>query len=265
MGRPQKPVPRPTLPSGLLAAGLRDARAAAGLTYVELAARAGYSRSTLQRAASGIGAPPRSVVEAYASGCGVDPAPLLALREKARVERETGKRGTALRVPGVRHIMNEAELGAALYKLHVESGMPTYRDIEARTTRVQGIVRVSKTAAQLLITRRRIPSSPEQLKALLFVYGVRPAAQRHWLAAWSRVERGLDANRASVRDEEATARARRDRLARLITATFEERTLADHGLYQDRALHTRSARRGLSDPSATLPIMNDGARGARDG
>ncbi|MEU3061568.1 helix-turn-helix transcriptional regulator [Streptomyces subrutilus] len=246
MGRPQKPVPQQGWALAQLALRLRAARDAAGFTYEELAARTGFGRSTLQRAASGAGAPPPPpVVVAYALGCGVDPGPLLALREKARIERQWAKLGPrALRVPHVRQIMNEAELGAALYRLHVESGMPTYRDIQLRTTRAAGVLRVTKTTAHLIMTRRRIPSSPEQLKALLFVYGVGPAAQRHWLAAWARVARGLDAERAGNRDDQAAARVRQGRLAGRIATVPQGRDAADHDLYQRQALQARFASRG---------------------
>ncbi|MFD5575204.1 helix-turn-helix domain-containing protein, partial [Streptomyces cadmiisoli] len=55
----------------MLAAHLRQARGACGLTYDELSTQAGVSPATLKRAASTAGrVAPRRVVERYAGACG---------------------------------------------------------------------------------------------------------------------------------------------------------------------------------------------------
>lgn len=222
MGRPELPVPRPDRASGSLALGLRAARHRAGITNKELAVTTAFSRQTLQRAASGRGVPDIAVVKAYAQGCGADPEPLLALWKKARIEKEQHRRGRlSSAAPNVRQIRDEADLGAALNRLHVQAGAPTCRDVEKRTAKAEGVVKIPKTTAHLFITRQRIPRSAEQMRALLFAYNIAPASQGPWLKAWNRVERHLDSERAKkTREQEAhrgPARARRNRLEQLLT------------------------------------------------
>ncbi|MFG2489100.1 helix-turn-helix domain-containing protein [Streptomyces virginiae] len=218
MGRPEKPVPDPEGAPGQLALGLRAAlktaeateeRAGRPLfTYVDLAAKAGFSRQTLQRAASGRGVPPLHVVVAYAKGCGVDPGPLKSLWQRARIAKERAKGGPRpASVPNVRQIRDEADLGAALRKLHVDSGSPGFREIEELTAGSAAVVRLPKTTAHLIISRQGLPRSKEQLRALLFVYGVSPARQTLWMSAWSRVMRKVEAERAKTRLERESMEA----------------------------------------------------------
>lgn len=221
MGRPELPVRQPSRPPGILALKLRDARRTAGISYAELASKTEFSRQTLQRAASGTTEPAAAVVSAYAQGCGADPAPLLVLWKRARTDKEQRSRGLRTApAPHVRQIRDEADLGAALSRLHVQAGSPTCREIERRTAKGKGQVTVSKTTAQLFIARQRIPSSREQMHALLFAYNVAPHRHGLWLDAWSRVTRHNEAKRArSAHNREARrqpAQARRNKLEHVL-------------------------------------------------
>ncbi|MGW4688492.1 helix-turn-helix domain-containing protein [Streptomyces sp. NPDC004244] len=213
MGRPEQPVPHPDRALGRLALGLRAARQAADLTYHQLADRApGFSRPTLQRAASGKTLPTKDTVTAYAKACGTDPGPLLALWEIARSKERAGPRPGNL-APAVRQIRDEADMGAALHKLHLEAGAPSYREIEKRTRDAASVVIKRNTAHQVL-SRQRFPSSREQLRALLTALGVPAADHEDWLRAWSRVYRRLQSARRAARGK----KERMDRLQRRISA-----------------------------------------------
>lgn len=72
MGRREKDLDPSAGPVAEFAAGLRDLRQRAGLTYRQLAARAHYSPSALSQAASGARLPNPSVVLAYVRACGGD-------------------------------------------------------------------------------------------------------------------------------------------------------------------------------------------------
>ncbi|WP_405681114.1 helix-turn-helix domain-containing protein [Streptomyces sp. NBC_00868] len=209
MGRPEQPVPYPHRALGRLALGLRHARHAAHLTYSQLAGNAaGFSRPTLQRAASGKALPTREAVTAYARACGTDPGPLLALWEAAARERVI--RTLHRPAPAVRQIRDEADMGAALRNLHLEAGAPSYREIERRTRNSVGTIRVPRTTVHQILSRQRFPSSRDQLRALLVALGVPVAGHENWLRAWSRVNRRLQADRRA-------ARTRRDKLQRRVT------------------------------------------------
>ncbi|MBT1185194.1 helix-turn-helix domain-containing protein [Streptomyces sp. CJ_13] len=226
MGRPELPVSQPSRPPGILATGLRSVRRAAGISYAELAATARFSRQTLQRAASGNTVPEAAVVVAYAQGCGADPAPLLVLWKRARIDKEQrSRRGLKTSTaPHVRHIRDEADLGAALGRLHLQAGAPSCREVAKRTAKGEGMVRIPKTIAHLIISRQKIPTTREQMQSLLFAYNVAPHRHEAWLEAWSRAARHIEAERArDARHKEARrgpARARRDKLERILaTAT----------------------------------------------
>ncbi|WP_331739891.1 helix-turn-helix domain-containing protein (plasmid) [Streptomyces goshikiensis] len=226
MGRPELPVSQPSRPPGILATGLRSVRRTAGISYAELAATARFSRQTLQRAASGNTVPEAAVVVAYAQGCGADPAPLLILWKRARIDKEQrSRRGLKTSTaPHVRHIRDEADLGAALGRLHLQAGAPSCREVAKRTAKGEGMVRIPKTIAHLIISRQKIPTTREQMQSLLFAYNVAPHRHEAWLEAWSRAARHIEAERArDARHKEARrgpARARRDKLERILaTAT----------------------------------------------
>ncbi|MFF4909991.1 helix-turn-helix domain-containing protein [Streptomyces sp. NPDC001260] len=72
MARPEQDLVRDGTPLRELAFWLRDLRAGSGLTYARLAARSGYSISTLQEAAAGRRLPTLAVTLAFARACGAD-------------------------------------------------------------------------------------------------------------------------------------------------------------------------------------------------
>ncbi|MFI6501288.1 helix-turn-helix domain-containing protein [Nonomuraea typhae] len=75
MGRRENPLDPDAGPVERFAEDLRTLRRQAGSpTYRAMAARAGYSVSTLSQAAAGTRLPPLPVVAAYARACGADPA-----------------------------------------------------------------------------------------------------------------------------------------------------------------------------------------------
>lgn len=73
MARPEQRLVRDGTPLRELAFWLRDLRTGSGLTYAQLAARSGYSVSTLQEAAAGRRLPTLAVTLAFARACGADP------------------------------------------------------------------------------------------------------------------------------------------------------------------------------------------------
>lgn len=80
-GRKQSPLKGETQVIQL-ASRLRELRASSGLTLRQLAAKTGYSTSTLSNAEAGRRAPTWEVLQAYVQGCGANPVPwLTAWRE----------------------------------------------------------------------------------------------------------------------------------------------------------------------------------------
>ncbi|OIJ94853.1 helix-turn-helix domain-containing protein [Streptomyces colonosanans] len=73
----------PEQADGAFVTELRDLKERTGLSLAALAARTPYSKSAWHRYLNGSQRPPRSAVEALAGLVGVDPAPVLALREAA--------------------------------------------------------------------------------------------------------------------------------------------------------------------------------------
>ncbi|MFD9574655.1 helix-turn-helix domain-containing protein [Streptomyces sp. NPDC059982] len=210
MGRPEQPVPHPHGALGRLALGLRHTRHSAHLTYHQLAGKAaGFSRPTLQRAASGRTLPTPDTVTAYARACNADPAPLLALWKTAARERAAG----TLRkpAPAIRQIQDEADMGAALRNLHLDAGAPSCREIERRTRNHADTIRVPRNTVHQILSRRRFPRSKDQLRAVLTALGVPATGHETWLRAWSRVNRRLQADRRATR-------TRKDKLQRRITS-----------------------------------------------
>ncbi|MDX3133070.1 helix-turn-helix domain-containing protein [Streptomyces europaeiscabiei] len=76
MGRPELPVDPAAGPVQRLAHDLRELRrSAGGVSYRTMAKKAGFSVTTLAKAASGERLPSLAVLQAYVQACGVDPAP----------------------------------------------------------------------------------------------------------------------------------------------------------------------------------------------
>jgi transcriptional regulator with XRE-family HTH domain len=77
MGRPEVPITPDDGPVARFALALRAERAAAGLTYREMAARVHYSSSALSQAANGVRMPNWKITEAYLRAVEVDPIQML--------------------------------------------------------------------------------------------------------------------------------------------------------------------------------------------
>ncbi|MCD9876926.1 nSTAND1 domain-containing NTPase [Streptomyces guryensis] len=76
MGRPELPVDPAAGPVQRLAHDLRELRrSAGGVSYRTMAKKAGFSTTTLAKAASGERLPSLAVLQAYVQACGDDPAP----------------------------------------------------------------------------------------------------------------------------------------------------------------------------------------------
>ncbi|MFI7398995.1 helix-turn-helix domain-containing protein [Streptomyces sp. NPDC049541] len=76
MGRPELPVDPAAGPVQRLAHDLRELRrSAGGVSYRAMAKKAGFSVTTLAKAASGERLPSLAVLQAYVQACGADPAP----------------------------------------------------------------------------------------------------------------------------------------------------------------------------------------------
>lgn len=230
MGRPEKPLSCSDPVLRRLAQDLRNARIRADLTFRQMAGRApGFSRTTLQRAASG-SLPTRDTVTAYAKACDTDPGPLLDLWRQVAEERRALHRAA----PSITKIDNADGLGAALYNLRLDAGSPSSREIEKRTRNNPGTIRVPRTTVHRILYQQRFPSSDAQLTALLVALGVPPAHQAAWLQAWSRanhrrpIDRRADRNRTD-RLQSRIARPTRPQL-------FNTSPLPQDGLADSRAL-----------------------------
>ncbi|MFC8361898.1 helix-turn-helix domain-containing protein [Streptomyces griseorubiginosus] len=84
MGRPELPVDPAAGPVQRLAHDLRELRrSAGGVSYRAMAKKAGFSATTLAKAASGEQLPSPAVLQAYVQACGEDPVPWEARRAQA--------------------------------------------------------------------------------------------------------------------------------------------------------------------------------------
>ncbi|MGW9374136.1 helix-turn-helix domain-containing protein [Streptomyces xanthophaeus] len=207
MGRPEKKIPHPDLAVGRLAQSLRTARANVGLTYAQLADKAGYSRATLQRAASGKRVPPPEVVRAYALGCGLNPGFVMGLWHQAQKEKARSSGSTSSSdAPRLNMARDEADLGAVLAGLHHRAGAPSLRVMQRRTELVPGTQRLSRSTLHRIVRRRIIPQTRERMEAFLVACDVAPHKRRAWMEAWKRV-RATTENERDRRRRQAQIRA----------------------------------------------------------
>lgn len=188
MGRPENRIPDANMPVGRLAQSLRTARANAGLTYAQLARRAGYSRATLQRAASGIRVPPPEVVRAYAVACDINPGLVMGLWHQAQMEKVRRASGAhSSDAPRLNMARDEADLGAVLAGLHERAGAPSLRVMQRRTELAPGTERLSRSTLHRIIRRRLIPQTRERMEAYLVACDLAPHKRPAWMEAWKRV------------------------------------------------------------------------------
>ncbi|MBQ1117002.1 helix-turn-helix transcriptional regulator [Streptomyces rubiginosohelvolus] len=186
MGRTEKKIETANTALQDLVEWLRACRKAAGLTYRELAVRAGLHATTLQRAASANTVPGLNVVLAYARGCDmlVEDAHLLwkrARREQARSGRPNGRPAPA---PSL--VSDRAELSSALRALYEEAGAPSLRDMEERAGAFGFLPRSS---AHRIVNKQAVPRDRDQLHAFLRACEVSENRWKEWEGAWGRVLR----------------------------------------------------------------------------
>lgn len=190
MGRPENPLTGPPHRQEL-ARRLREMRAAAEVTYDEMAATAGSaSAATYKRAASGAVVPrwTRVVGFCLAILSTAQAVPLLnaaELRElwvKARMEQ----RGTLhLKKPRPEYIADMADLSHALYALYEYAGAPTLREVQGSGGES---VHLPLSTLARIVGRETLPADKQQLLAFVRGCRVEPGEQRNkWVKAWTKV------------------------------------------------------------------------------
>ncbi|GAB3006841.1 hypothetical protein GCM10023080_085730 [Streptomyces pseudoechinosporeus] len=193
MGRPEKPVDRTVPARAKLADFLRGRKAAAGLTYEEMAKRlqveGAPSKATLERAASGGTVPSWETVEAFivvtatkdeelGGGLGVALARGLELWIHAR--RATRAPYYVHKAPDPRLISSPADFSRALRHQHVWAGAPTPGEMG----RMSGSWALPRSSTRRIIAGDTLPVDPQQTIAFLKAcYVLEPADLEPWLAA----------------------------------------------------------------------------------
>ncbi|GAB7109575.1 hypothetical protein JCM4814A_78900 [Streptomyces phaeofaciens JCM 4814] len=191
MARPERPLLDNKGELAALADHLRQGRRRKGLTYKDLASRAGdYSATTLQRAASGDRLPRREVARAYAHACGLDIDHVDRLWEAAYRQNRRAAQGTPLPAGLPPHLVHSlADLGIALVALHATHGGPTIRLMHKRARQHAGCVPLSTSTLHRILRRMAVPASKEGLHAFLIGCEV-PLPQRLlWEQAGARARR----------------------------------------------------------------------------
>ncbi|WP_105970784.1 helix-turn-helix domain-containing protein [Streptomyces geranii] len=182
-----------------LARWLRSLRERAGLTYREMADRAGRpgcSAVTLSRADSGSVLPKCAVVEVYAVVCGAAEHEARSRWEKTATSAGPRDRGEAsvLSVPRrgrgrrLELVYEPAHLLEAMHRLRHDAGHPSLRELQDRATD-SGFGPLPRSTLADVLSGLRLPS-----EALLISYALacgQPGHRIHaWRAAWGRVRRG---------------------------------------------------------------------------
>ncbi|MFJ4866478.1 helix-turn-helix domain-containing protein [Streptomyces sp. NPDC088748] len=185
MGRPELPVDHTVLARGELAEALRALRAAAGLTYGELAVRTGLAPTTLKRAASGRTVPSWETVKEFASACGVLPADLHPAWLKARIaERGHLKQLRRPRSPELATTLGD--LGEAMEYFYESAGAPSLRQLQERAG---GTHLLPVSSAARIVNRQALPASRQQCLAFLVACGLSDALVSRWVRAFDRIMR----------------------------------------------------------------------------
>ncbi|BDM67326.1 hypothetical protein HEK616_08130 [Streptomyces nigrescens] len=172
-----------------------------GLTYVELASRTRYHPTTLQRAASGEKLPSRQVALAYGMNCGRSAEVVNRLWQEAwREARRRARCGPwAGPAPQLELVRDFADLSAALVAQHEKNGAPPVREMEMRTAALAAEFGVlSRSSAQRILSRQKVPSSEGQLHAFLMACEVPSEEWPAWTAAWRRACQQREGERESA-------------------------------------------------------------------
>ncbi|GAA1376600.1 multiprotein-bridging factor 1 family protein [Streptomyces beijiangensis] len=187
MGRTEKEIVTTNTALRDLAEWLRDQRARAGLTYRELAERAGVHATTLQRVASGDSIPRLMPVLAFARGCDARPEDARSLWLKARTEHaRSGAPYSRQPAPAPVLIRDFADLSAALRELYEAAGAPSQRTMEVRAG---GFGALPRSSAYRIVNKLTVPHCLEQFQAYLRACEVPVAAWGAWEDAWGRAWR----------------------------------------------------------------------------
>ncbi|MEU7230374.1 helix-turn-helix domain-containing protein [Streptomyces chrestomyceticus] len=163
---------------------LRSARHGTRQTYVQLAARAAFHATTLQRAASGRTVPRHAVVVAYAQACGASTEHAQRLWRKARYEERRAKRGgQAVPAPRPDLIRDLADLSAGLRELYEKAGAPSLRELEGRAGEY-GLL--PRSSLHRIVHRQTVPHGQAQFMGFLQACDVPKEERAPWLGAWNR-------------------------------------------------------------------------------
>ncbi|MFI1782622.1 helix-turn-helix domain-containing protein [Streptomyces rubiginosohelvolus] len=185
MGRTEKEIATKSPALRELVQWLRARRAAARLTYRELADLTGLHATTLQRVASGHTVPRLNRVLVYARACDArgDEAHQLwlrARRERARADKSTRP------APSPALVGDLAELSTALRGLYEEAGGPPLRVMEERAG---SFGRLPRSAAHRIVSKQSVPRDLKQLQAFLKACDLPESRWKPWERAWSRAWR----------------------------------------------------------------------------
>lgn len=186
MGRTEKEITTSNAALHDLAQWLRDRRAQAGLTYRQLAGRAGVHATTLQRAASGDSVPRLMPVLAYAGGCDAPPEEARRLWRRARREHVRSVTQHSQPAPAPALVRDFADLSAALRDLYEEAGAPSLRSMEERAG---GLGALPRSSAHRIVNKQTVPHCLQQFQAFLQACEVPAEHRRAWEDAWSRAWR----------------------------------------------------------------------------
>nr|WP_281364849.1 helix-turn-helix transcriptional regulator [Streptomyces typhae] len=180
---------------------LRGLRAAAGLTYDELAKEAWFSPASLKRAARGGARVPRwETVRAYAHACHGSPEEARARYERAEAAAAAAARDArrSTLVPKPQFVRDLADLSGALRDAYRRAGRPPVRQM-AR----QAGPDLPGSTAHAIITAHALPRDVRTYIAFLEACEITGPALVPWFEAWVKV-RGVG---AGVRPARAAAGA----------------------------------------------------------
>ncbi|MDQ0578314.1 helix-turn-helix domain-containing protein [Streptomyces rishiriensis] len=223
MGRPEKPVDRTVRERADLADFLRGLKAAAGMTYEQMAKETNGvpSKATFERAASGRSVPAWDTVSAFVSVTTTVETWIMAAREPMIYARQLwtcARRATRApyyvhKAPDPEIVWGVADFSRALRDQHVWAGYPSPREME----RMAGPGGLPSTTARRIIQGQILPVDPAQAIAFLEVCGTADLAS--WIAAG---RRALEHDRPYDVGTYAWVKAHKRILAEFSTAAMED-------------------------------------------
>ncbi|MEU3480841.1 helix-turn-helix domain-containing protein [Streptomyces sp. NPDC033754] len=193
MGRPEKPVNHAVPARAKLADFLRNRRAAAGLTYEQMArlpqTKDTPSAATLKRAASGDTVPSWETVEEFVLmtltqdeefGGGLTTGLHQGLELWIRARRATRAPYDVHKAPDPTLVSSRADLSRALRRQHIWAGYPTPGEMQ----RIAGSWSLPTSTARRTIAGDTLPVDPHQTMAFLKAcYVLELAELEPWLHA----------------------------------------------------------------------------------